>query len=229
MDLYDEFGNYIGPDIDDDDDDDDAPLVDDDDDVEEEDDDAGMGGAGGGLLEGDAEMGDADGDDTRVVLHEDKKYYPTALEVYGEEVEATVQEEDTQPITQPIVAPVKPKNFDLVEKKIPTTRYSTEFLTSLMGHPELVRNIAVIGALHHGKTLFVDNLVHQTHIFEVAQSRERLGATIVKETRYTDSRVDEQKRGLSIKAAPMTLLLQSSSEKRVLVRRMDAPPPRSEG
>ena len=33
--------------------------------------------------------------------------------------------------------------------------------------------------------------------------------------RYTDSRVDEQKRGLSIKAAPMTLLLQSSSEKRV--------------
>lgn len=43
------------------------------------------------------------------------------------------------------------------------------------------------------------------------------------ERRYTDSRVDEQKRGLSIKAAPMTLLLQSSSEKRVLVRRMDAP------
>ena len=43
------------------------------------------------------------------------------------------------------------------------------------------------------------------------------------ERRYTDSRVDEQKRGISIKAAPMTLLLQSSSEKRVLVRRMDAP------
>lgn len=34
-----------------------------------------------------------------VVLHEDKKYYPTADEVYGPEVETIVQEEDTQPLT----------------------------------------------------------------------------------------------------------------------------------
>ena len=34
-----------------------------------------------------------------VVLHEDKKYYPTAEEVYGPEVETIVQEEDTQPLT----------------------------------------------------------------------------------------------------------------------------------
>lgn len=41
-------------------------------------------------------------DDTpgmEVVLHEDKKYYPTAEEVYGPEVETIVQEEDTQPLT----------------------------------------------------------------------------------------------------------------------------------
>lgn len=45
----------------------------------------------------------ADGDDDvpgmEVVLHEDKKYYPTAEEVYGPEVETIVQEEDTQPLT----------------------------------------------------------------------------------------------------------------------------------
>ena len=34
-----------------------------------------------------------------VVLHEDKKYYPTAEEIYGPEVETIVHEEDTQPLT----------------------------------------------------------------------------------------------------------------------------------
>ena len=107
-------------------------------------------------------MGEADEEeaDTRVVLHEDKKYYPTAMEVYGEEVETTVQDEDTQPITQGIVAAIKPKNFDIVEKKMPTHVYSQEFLVSMMRHPNLVRNVAVIGHLHHGKTTLVLSLIH---------------------------------------------------------------------
>lgn len=33
-----------------------------------------------------------------VVLHEDKKYYPTAEEVYGAETETLVMEEDAQPL-----------------------------------------------------------------------------------------------------------------------------------
>ena len=136
-DLYDEFGNYIGPDLDSGEEDDDGPEIEDEDEDEDEDDvDAGVTG-------GDAEMEDGDDDDTRIVLHEDKKYYPTAIEVFGEEVETTVQEEDSQPITQPIVAPVKPKDYDLVEKKQPQTIYSTEFMTSLMPHSHLVRNVAV--------------------------------------------------------------------------------------
>lgn len=43
--------------------------------------------------------GDEDVPGMEVVLHEDKKYYPTAEEVYGPEVETIVQEEDTQPLT----------------------------------------------------------------------------------------------------------------------------------
>lgn len=37
--------------------------------------------------EGDVERDDADDNDMQVVLHEDKKYYPTAEEVFGPEVE----------------------------------------------------------------------------------------------------------------------------------------------
>ena len=102
-DLYDEFGNYIGPDLDSGDEDDAAPEIE----SGDEDEDSGDEDAApnGHLGDGDAEMEDGDDEDTRIVLHEDKKYYPTAIEVYGEEVETTVQEEDSQPITQPIVAP----------------------------------------------------------------------------------------------------------------------------
>lgn len=51
--------------------------------------------------EDDDEAVDQDDDHAgmEVVLHEDKKYYPTAEEVYGPEVETIVQEEDTQPLT----------------------------------------------------------------------------------------------------------------------------------
>ena len=41
--------------------------------------------------------------------------------------------------------------------------YSIEYLADLMDVPELVRNVAFVGHLHHGKTLFTDMLVQQTH------------------------------------------------------------------
>lgn len=39
---------------------------------------------------------DADTSSKAIVLHEDKRYYQTALEVYGADVETIVQEEDAQ-------------------------------------------------------------------------------------------------------------------------------------
>jgi hypothetical protein len=32
-----------------------------------------------------------------------------------------------------------------------------------MDHPALIRNVALVGHLHHGKTAFMDMLVRQTH------------------------------------------------------------------
>ena len=62
----------------------------------------------------------------QIVLHEDKKYYPSAEEVYGADVEALVQEEDTQLLSEPIIAPVKKKKTYVQEKDLPVTKYNKE-------------------------------------------------------------------------------------------------------
>lgn len=62
----------------------------------------------------------------QVILHEDKKYYPTAAEIYGKDVETIVQEEDAQPLTEPIIQPVKVKKFAHYTQELPITTYNLE-------------------------------------------------------------------------------------------------------
>ena len=38
------------------------------------------------------------------------------------------------------------------------------FLVGLAGNPALIRNVALVGHLHHGKTSLMDMLVEQTHL-----------------------------------------------------------------
>ncbi|CAN0361301.1 unnamed protein product [Lampetra planeri] len=202
-DLYDEFGNYIGPELDSDDEEDDEVERDDQarDEAEEDEEEAGDG--------------EEEPVGMEVVLHEDKKYYPTAEEVYGPEVETVVQEEDTQPLTEPIIKPVKTKKFSMVEQELPPTVYEMEFLADLMDSPDLIRNIAVCGHLHHGKTSFVDCLIEQTH----PEIRKRDD----KDLRYTDTLFTEQERGVSIKSTPVTMVLPDSKGKSFLFNIMDTP------
>ncbi len=63
-----------------------------------------------------------------VILHEDKQYYPSASEVYGEGVETLVQEEDAQPLTEPIIAPVKVRKWTIEEKGLPETRFDRGYV-----------------------------------------------------------------------------------------------------
>lgn len=61
-----------------------------------------------------------------VVLHEDKRYYPLAQEVYGPDVETIVQEEDTQALDKPLIEPVKKHKFQVKEQDLPETTYNME-------------------------------------------------------------------------------------------------------
>jgi U5 small nuclear ribonucleoprotein component len=123
-------------------------------------------------------------------------------------------EEDSQPITEPMIPPSTTKDFDLLEKKVPDTNFDFDFMAGLMTKPELIRNIAIAGTLHHGKTSFVDMFVQGTH-------NEKWD--LDKEYRYTDCRQDEQKRAISIKAQPISLILQNSKEKSYLFNIFDTP------
>jgi len=218
-DLYDEFGNYIGPDLDDNSDDSDGEdsgeeSSDNDSDKNDDDDDVDKGGDD----ENDVEMDQlAENTESAIVLHEDKRYYPDAEEVYGEGVETLVQEEDTQGIEDPIVAPIKVRNFSVLEKDAKTgdvSVYSNEFMAALMNHPQNIYNIAILGHLHSGKTLLVDLLIQQTHQKKWDPHQER---------RYTDTRVSEQERGLGIKSTPVSLVLPNTKGKSFLVNLFDAP------
>ncbi|KIM31572.1 hypothetical protein M408DRAFT_235250 [Serendipita vermifera MAFF 305830] len=206
---YDEFGNYIGPDIDSDEDEEmDAnepqqqPLegFDDDEEVEENN-----------------EMAVMQIDSiprNQVVLHEDKKYYPTAQEVYGEDVETMVQEEDAQPLSEPIVAPVKVRKWAVEEKGLPETRYDKGFLVDMMSHPSMIRNIALVGHLHHGKTSLLDMLVFETHNLTWSSDAPTL---------YSDTHVLSRLRAISVKSSPMSLVLPTTYGKSHLLHIIDTP------
>ncbi|KAI9760059.1 MAG: erg10, acetyl-CoA C-acetyltransferase [Chaenotheca gracillima] len=227
-DLYDEFGNFIGE-------------------AEASEEDESQHGANGAdayidedELEDEAEVNDQqlmeldadsaktdteaadEGPSNAVVLHEDKQYYPTAQQVYGPDVETLVQEEDAQPLTQPIIAPIVKKKFTIQEADLPAVNFSREFMTDLMGFPDQIRNVAFAGHLHHGKTALMDMLVLQTH--ELQQRLDKkTGRKRDEQLRYTDTHLLERERGVSIKAAPMSLVLQSSRGKSHLFNILDTP------
>mmetsp|Transcript_35049 Transcript_35049/g.105666 ORF Transcript_35049/g.105666 Transcript_35049/m.105666 type:complete len:979 (+) Transcript_35049:54-2990(+) len=208
-DLYDEFGNYIGPELDSDDSDDvddtEAAPAPEPEAMEED------------VTDPSTAIVEATEGMNAVVLHEDKKYYPSANEVYGDDVEVKVQEEDTQMLSEPIIAPVVDKKFAKEEEALPETRYSKEFLADMLDMPDLIRNVTLCGHLEHGKTTFVDMLVEETHAVqwgpEVAE----------KSVRYTDMLHTEQERAMSIKSTPMTLLMQDTRDKSFVVNVMDTP------
>lgn len=155
-------------------------------------------------------------------MHEDKQYYPSAQQVYGPDVETLVQEEDTQPLSEPIIAPVQQKKFAIEEAELPPVYFSREFMTDLLSFPDQTRNVAIVGHLHHGKTAFMDMLVSQTHDLSERLGR-RIGRRKEEQLRYTDVHFLERQRGVSIKSAPMSLVLQSTKGKSHLFNVIDTP------
>ena len=139
--LYDEFGNYIGPELDSSSEDESSDEeseqqqqqqqefgdAEPDEDVSDLEDDEAAGGGGGGASgtaaggamvehDGRPEFAGPGTAASAIVLHEDKEHYPSAGEVYGPGVTTAVLDEDALDLDVPIVEPLKTKTFSLVEE-----------------------------------------------------------------------------------------------------------------
>lgn len=88
------------------------------------------------------------------------------------------------------------------------------YMVDLMNHPDLIRNIAIVGHLHHGKTSFVDMLIAETHDIPI---------NVEQPERYTDTHILERERGLTIKSMPVTMVMQDIKEKSYLLNILDTP------
>ena len=60
------------------------------------------------------------------MLHEDKKYYPEADEVYPG-IKTVTLDEDAQDLNEPIIKPIKQKNFSVLQKDRPSVWYYPVF------------------------------------------------------------------------------------------------------
>lgn len=147
----------------------------------------------------------------RIVLHEDKKYYQDHEEMYPE-AEIMIEQEDRQNIDTPIVNKEEQKFYDFYETL--STVYDSAYLQNLLPNSALVRNICVAGHLAHGKTLFLDMLIQQTHIRKW---------NLDKNYRWMDSRFDEQERQMTVKTKPISLLLPDQNSKSYILSMIDTP------
>jgi 116 kDa U5 small nuclear ribonucleoprotein component len=246
-DLYDEFGNYIGPELEDSSDEEDSS----DDDEEEEEDQVDV-------APDDASDVSVDDDDhaalvvadpnaattttttadpmNAIVLHEDKEHYATAEETFGQGVRAAVLDEDAMDLETPIVAPVVTKSHHVVgvgggggtsaaDANKFTFRYSDEYLTGHLLSNETTqtrRGVAVVGHLHHGKTTLLDMLMEPS----LETPYDPVKATQTEDDqypKYTDILKAERDRQMSLVSTPMTMALSDTRGKSYALTLVDCP------
>lgn len=225
--LYDEFGNYVGPDLD------------------SSDDDHSDGDESGGSERNDtSDVSDGGNDamlvehsesDQRalslqpavtdaIVLHEDKEHYPSADQVYGTHVRTAVLDEDAMDLEKPILEPTTETKRHTVDGQPIEFRYSDEYFGTLLSNEttRMRRGIAIVGHLHHGKTSIMDLLIEPT-LHMGWGPRASLDTNNGGGPRYTDTLKTEQERQMSLVSTPVTCLLSDTRGKTFCCTLIDCP------
>jgi len=101
---------------------------------------------------------------------------------------------------------------------VPETVYDLDFMAGLSSKPGLIRSVSIVGHLHHGKTLLCDMFMQQTHKLTTGKDWD-----LNKEYKWTDCRRDEVDRGISLKCAPLTIVMPDSRGKHYLFNLVDTP------
>lgn len=81
--------------------------------------------------------------------------------------------------------------------------FSTDQIRKLMGVPQNIRNISVIAHVDHGKSTLTDSLISKAGIIAAAKAGE---------SRFMDTRDDEQARSITIKSTAVSLYYEHRDE-----------------
>merc|ERR1712112_602880 len=81
--------------------------------------------------------------------------------------------------------------------------FTTDQIRSIMDNKRNIRNMSVIAHVDHGKSTLTDSLVSKAGIIASAKAGE---------TRFTDTRKDEQERCITIKSAAFILFYELAKE-----------------
>lgn len=130
---------------------------------------------------------------------------------------------------EPVIMPIKEKKLGIEYtntdySKLPPTKYEKTYLHTLPALvPERVRNVAIVGGLHTGKTSLVDAFIAETH--PGIGNNENNGTTGATNgpKRYLDTHVLEQKRGVSIHTSAAALLVEDPRGRSHAVNFVDSP------
>jgi elongation factor 2 len=81
--------------------------------------------------------------------------------------------------------------------------FSVEQVREIMYLPHQIRNMSVIAHVDHGKSTLTDSLIARAGIIAEAKAGD---------ARTTDTRADEQERGITIKSTGVSLYFESDAE-----------------
>lgn len=233
--LYDEFGNYIGPELDDssDDDDDSAAAG-----VDIPDDTSDVSGAREDMMLVDTTVVDTTGEATvtaepmqAIVLHEDKEHYASADVVYGQEVRTAVIDEDALPDidTAVVVQKVNTQSLYPDKNSFPIKaesdwNYTDDYLGVHVAN-ETTRNrrgVALVGDFHAGKTTLVDLILTSGALRRELKLNDKAD-TQNAATRLTDTLQTEKLREMSLVSTPVTTLVPDTRGKSYCLTLVDCP------
>jgi U5 small nuclear ribonucleoprotein component len=161
-----------------------------------------------------------DNDNSMITTHNEAKQVGLRA-TFGPEVETIVVKPSMELKDEPVILPDIQKKLRLVlDKSLPEVVYSREYMLQTMSSlPERIRNVAVVGNFHSGKTSLIDLFIHQTH----PTVKPATSLKSFRPLRYLDNHFLELHRGMSIKLSPVTLLLPDLNDRSYILNLVDTP------
>lgn len=164
---------------------------------------------------------DEEGNHKQLVAHTPHNNGLTLSQRFGPNVSTVIakkQEISDEPVIKPNLTR-KGKIEIMSDEQLPKTRYSKEYMINIAKEvPEIMRNVAIVGSFHSGKTSLMDLLISETHELDTIQN-----VKTHKPMRFTDNHILEIKRGMSIKLSSACLLLPNSKGKSYVFNFIDTP------